>query len=53
MGYRGGSLDRDAYAYMSGNHKDVVVVHEKVVVPVVPGRFTRADAEAGYRYYRG
>lgn len=33
-------------------HKDIFVVLEKVLVPVVPGRFTHIDAEAASGYHR-
>lgn len=43
----------DAHEYVRQKiQKTVSAVQEKVVVPVAPGLFTRADVEAGYRYYR-
>lgn len=34
------------------NHRDVSVLHQEVVVPVMTWRFTRADAEVAYHFYR-
>lgn len=33
--------------------KEVSIFYEEIVGAVMAGRFTRVDAEAAYRYYRG
>lgn len=43
----------DAHEYVSReNHRAVPVVHQEMVVAIVSGHFTRANAEATFRYYR-
>lgn len=45
------SMEEHDYACWK-NQKDVTVIYEEVLVPVVPRGFTHKDAEVEYRYYR-
>lgn len=34
------------------NNQNISVFHQKVVLPIVYGSFTRADVDVAYEYYR-